>query len=636
MLSPRRLAAGLFWRVLRPAYELAYWQVARGHRSRLRGTVFIGVTGSAGKTTTKDLLAAVLATRLRGNVGRGSGNYAHDIARNVLSVRTGDQFRVVEIGANTGPGSLDRPLALLRPRIGVVTSVSTDHYTAFGSVDAIAAEKGKLIRALPPDGVAILNADDPRVLAMREGYPGRVRTFGLDPTAELRAEHVTGAWPDRLSFTLVHAGERVPVRTQLCGTHWVSAALAAVAVGLEMGIPLSDAARAIGEVEPFKGRMNPVALADGVTFVRDDLKASLGTLPPVLAFLRSARASRKILVLGTISDHPGNNGIYTKVARQALEQVDLLCAVGPGAFIALRAKTAAGGGRVRAFGSVKAASAFLQDFLRPGDLVVLKGSNTSDHLVRILLARSSRVACWQSNCGRMAFCDDCALVAVPSEPAPGELVPVTSEPLDRVENAPGDSSDVQVIVGLGNPDPALANTPHSVGFAAVDRLAEKLGARWHPEEGAQVAAGEWNGEPIRLVKLTAWMNHSGPALRTLGGRLGFGPAQCILIYDDLDLPLGSLRARMNGSDGGHRGVRSILEAFQTDQFRRVKLGVKRAGPSRPEKDQVLAPFSPEDHAIIEGVFPQAFERVRSQIQEARRAAMAATKAPGATPTPSPR
>ena len=111
MLSPVRLATGLFWRVLRPAYELAYWQVARGHRSRLRGTVFIGVTGSAGKTTTKDLLAAVLATRLRGNVGRGSGNYAHDIARNVLSVRTRDQFRGVEIGANIGPGSLDRPLA---------------------------------------------------------------------------------------------------------------------------------------------------------------------------------------------------------------------------------------------------------------------------------------------------------------------------------------------------------------------------------------------------------------------------------------------------------------------------------------------------------------------------------------------
>ena len=105
-------------------------------------------------------------------------------------------------------------------------------------------------------------------------------------------------------------------------------------------------------------------------------------------------------------------------------------------------------------------------------------------------------------------------------------------------------------MGLGNPDPALANTPHSVGHAAVDALAEKLGARWSPEEGAHIAAGDWDGEPVRLVKLTAWMNHSGPALRTLGQRLGFDAAHCILIYDDLDLPLGSLRARANGATAG--------------------------------------------------------------------------------------
>lgn len=635
MASPVRLVKWVFWRILRPAYEVGFWHYARLHRSKVRDTVFIGVTGSAGKTTTKDLTAAVLATRLRGHVGRGSGNYAHDVAANVLSVRPDDQFRVVEVGANDGPGSLDKPLALLRPRIGVVISVSTDHYTAFGSIEAIAAEKGKLVRALPPDGVAILNADDPRVLAMREGHAGPIRTFGLSAGADLRAEEVSGAWPDRLSFTLVHAGERVPVRTQLCGTHWVSAALAAVAVGLELGIPLSDAAKAIGEVEPFKGRMNPVELADGVTFIRDDLKASLGTIPPVLEFLRSARAARKILVLGTISDHPGNNGIYTRVARQALEEVDLLCAVGPGAFFTLRAQKGATGDRVRAFGSVKAATAFLMEFLRPGDLVVLKGSNTSDHLVRILLARSTKVACWQSNCGRMAFCDTCALVAVPSEPASGELVPVVADaPPARGGHVRAGASDLQVIVGLGNPDPALANTPHSVGHAAVDALAEKLGARWSPEEGAHIAAGDWDGEPVRLVKLTAWMNHSGPALRTLGQRLGFDAAHCILIYDDLDLPLGSLRARANGSDGGHLGVRSILEAFQTDKFRRVKLGVKRAGPARSDKERVLAPFSEEDRAIIEGVYPQAFERVLSQIREARRAEVAVTRAPGATPTAS--
>jgi aminoacyl-tRNA hydrolase len=238
-------------------------------------------------------------------------------------------------------------------------------------------------------------------------------------------------------------------------------------------------------------------------------------------------------------------------------------------------------------------------------------------------------------CGRIAFCDTCALVTVPSEPESGELVPVTpDDPLERVEKVPADGAGVHVIVGLGNPDPALVNTPHSVGHAAVDCFAEKLGAPWRPEEGAHVAVGEWDGEPVRLVKLTAWMNHSGPALRTLGQRLGFGSDQCILIYDDLDLPLGSLRARASGSDGGHLGLRSILEALQTDKFRRVKLVVKRAGAARPDKEQVLAPFSIEDRAIIDAVFPQAFDRVLSEIHEARRAAATAARAPGATPTAS--
>ena len=171
MASPVRLVKWVFWRILRPAYEVGFWHYARLHRSKVRDTVFIGVTGSAGKTTTKDLTAAVLATRLRAPRGTGIRQLRARRRRERPLRPARRPVRVVEVGANDGPGSLDKPLALLRPRIGVVISVSTDHYTAFGSVEAIAAEKGKLVRALPPDGVAILNADDPRVLAMREGMP---------------------------------------------------------------------------------------------------------------------------------------------------------------------------------------------------------------------------------------------------------------------------------------------------------------------------------------------------------------------------------------------------------------------------------------------------------------------------------
>ena len=137
-----------------------------------------------------------------------------------------------------------------KPRIGVVTNIGSDHISAFGSVEAIAAEKGKLIAALPSDGIAILNADDPNVLAMRSRCAGRVITYGLAPEAMVRAENVNAAWPERLSFTVCFDGQSQPVHTQLPGAHLVHCALAAVAVGLAMGVPLTVAAQAIQRVPP--------------------------------------------------------------------------------------------------------------------------------------------------------------------------------------------------------------------------------------------------------------------------------------------------------------------------------------------------------------------------------------------------
>jgi len=125
---------------------------------------FIAVTGSAGKTTTKDLIAAVLSSRHRGSKSPGTHNSAHWVSHTVLGARRGDGFCVHELGA-TGPGSLDDAIALVRPRIAVVTNVGGDHRSAFRTLDATAAEKAKVVHAVPRAGFAVLNADDPRVLA---------------------------------------------------------------------------------------------------------------------------------------------------------------------------------------------------------------------------------------------------------------------------------------------------------------------------------------------------------------------------------------------------------------------------------------------------------------------------------------
>lgn len=146
------------------------------HRRFLRKTTFIGIVGSNGKTMTKIMCGTVLGTRYQGSFRENSVNFESAIPGSVLQARRSDEYCIVELSVGKGPGSLRNPLAIVKPRIGVVTCIGSDHRSDFGSEDAIAREKGRLIRELPADGVAVLNADDPRVIAMRSECRARVIT----------------------------------------------------------------------------------------------------------------------------------------------------------------------------------------------------------------------------------------------------------------------------------------------------------------------------------------------------------------------------------------------------------------------------------------------------------------------------
>jgi UDP-N-acetylmuramyl pentapeptide synthase len=388
-------------------------------REALDGVTFIGVTGSCGKTTTKELLAAALATAGSVKRSRGSNNTISSLVDLIARTEPTDRFAVMEVAA-WGPGTMDDSLRLLRPRVGVVTNIGSDHWARYGSLDGIAAEKGKLVRCLPADGLAVLNADDRRVLGMRSLWPGRIVTYGVEQDADFRAAHVASAWPERLSFQLLYRGERYPVRTRLCGTHWAPDILAALAAATELGASLPDAIRAIEAVEPMRQRMRPEVHADGVTFIHDDNKAPLWSVGLALRFLREARATRRVAVIGTISDRRKlsdqkgkDDRVYRDVASEALDSADHVVFVGELARHALRARHPRAQTALRAFATIREAADHLSGYLRAGDLVLLKGSHRMDHLMRIPLSRVRHVRCWRGYCARQKSCDQCLFVRVP-------------------------------------------------------------------------------------------------------------------------------------------------------------------------------------------------------------------------------
>lgn len=570
-------------RLIRPAARLALQLLTPLYRALLHRVIFIGVTGSSGKTTAKELLHAVLATQYQGQKSVGNYNRPPSLARTILRVRPWHKFCVLEIAICTREGliPLEVPVGLARPKIGIVTAVGKEHLSAFKTIEAIAAEKAKLVAALPPNGTAVLNVDDPHVRAMRTLHDGPVITYGMASDAMVRAENIRADWPQRLSFTVHYQGESHEVCTQLCGEHLLPSVLAALAGAIAMGVPLATAVRAVGQVPPFEGRMSPVIRPDGVTFIVDDAKAPLWSIPAALQFMRRAQASRKIVVIGTISDYGSSpDRTYTSTAREALEVADEVVFVGNRSSKCLKAKRHKNDHALQAFYSKDAACDYLHDRLRPGDLVLIKASESD--LLRTIVEESPRRS-----------------TPVAAGVATAQLPPGAPRPL--------------AVVGLGNPGAKYAWTPHNVGHRVLDSLACSFGQNWVNHKHAMVARFDQDSRSIFLVKMQAKMNASGPALVQLCRQLGLGPAECILVHDDLDLSLGIVRVRPRGGDGGHRGVRSVLESFRTDAVRRIKIGVGRPGHNAQASAYVLAAFSEPEKPLVERACDDAANQLKRLI-----------------------
>lgn len=174
-----------------------------------------------------------------------------------------------------------------------------------------------------------------------------------------------------------------------------------------------------------------------------------------------------------------------------------------------------------------------------------------------------------------------------------------------------------MVVGLGNPGPEYQGTRHNVGQQVAEALARTLRRPWKREGPALVAHGQWRGEPVHLVKPLSFMNVSGPAVAAALRRLDAGPADLVLVHDDLDLPLGTIRTRLRGSHGGHNGVRSVIETLGTEEIRRVKVGIGRPADRGGVSDHVLSRFEEAETAAVETAVAAAAERVLALLRTPR-------------------
>jgi UDP-N-acetylmuramoyl-tripeptide--D-alanyl-D-alanine ligase len=363
-----------------PDVQAALARLARAVIDRLPGLTIAGITGSSGKTTTKDLLAQ-MAERLGPTVAP-AGSFNNELGHPLTVLRADERTRylVLELGAR-GRGHIARLCAIAPPRLGAVLNVGRAHVGGYFADQAeVAQAKGELVEALPADGVAVLNADDPEVRAMASRTAARVVTFGRAGQADVRAAGVRVDSAGRASFTLITPAGTAPVRLNLSGEHNVANALAAAALAGALGMTPADAADALSAaVARSKWRMDVMRRPDGVQVINDAYNANPESMRAALAALASmANGGRAFAVLGQMAELGGNSRPWHEEvgAFAARTGVSALVVVGEQATPMLAGARSVPGwrGELLHVPDGPAAVAALAGRIRPGDTVLVKAS----------------------------------------------------------------------------------------------------------------------------------------------------------------------------------------------------------------------------------------------------------------------
>ena len=344
----------------------AYW------RKKFSNLQVIGVTGSVGKTSTKELVWAVLKQRYRTLKSEGNLNSETGLPLTLFQLNETHERAVLEMGMYA-TGEIATLCKIAEPVIGVVTLVAPIHLERLGTIENIAAAKAELVQALPAHGWAILNGDDARVLAMREKTRAQVMTFGLNRANDLWADEITSQGLEGMAFVLHHRDTRLHVRVPLLGQHSVHTALAAAAVGLAQGLSWEEILNGLQDVSA-QLRLIAVPGENGITILDDTYNASPPSTLSALNLLAELNGG-KIAVLGDMREL----GEYEQeghalVGIRAAEVANTIVAVGPLGKLIGDAAARQGHSRVHYAQNNAAACELIRKFAQPGDIVLVKGS----------------------------------------------------------------------------------------------------------------------------------------------------------------------------------------------------------------------------------------------------------------------
>jgi UDP-N-acetylmuramoyl-tripeptide--D-alanyl-D-alanine ligase len=360
-------------RLLQVEDSLKALQLLGAAARRLWGKPLLAVTGSAGKTTTKEILAHILSTRFR--VMKSSGNLNNHIGLplQLLKLEAEHDLGVVEMGMNHA-GEIRALGALAHHDLAVVTTVAPVHLEFFGSLAEIARAKYEIIETLPPGGVAVLNADDDYVCQFGRDFKGKVVTFGIKRSADVTATKVRLNGAEGSTFELVVGSVEEPVTFPLVGEHNIYNALAAAAAAMERGISPSQAAAALSSVAP-PDKRGQVLHLNGATLINDSYNSNPRALQAMVDTLASMKAERRILVVGEMLElGPTAEALHRECGKHAAEKkIDMV--IGVRGMARAVAEAACGSGTQAQFVETpEQAGEWLVRNLRPGDAVLLKAS----------------------------------------------------------------------------------------------------------------------------------------------------------------------------------------------------------------------------------------------------------------------